>query len=153
VVTRSRNEFRKIPLNGDTPVEMLHGRVPVRNFAWLGNSSGNSGTRLVTDPGNTGGQLSLVDLAAGTSWKITASASNEVFPAPSPYGKRLAFASGEVGYDIVEVPLDGSGPRDVIATSRSEVAPAWARDGTRFAYLTDRSGVQEIWLRNRADGS
>lgn len=44
--------------------------------------------------------------------------------------------------------------RDVIATSRQEIGPAWAPDGVRFAYVTDRSGgAPEIWLRNWVDGS
>jgi hypothetical protein len=64
----------------------------------------------------------------------------------------LAFASGEIGFDIIEVPLTGAAPRSVIATSRTETHPAWAPDGMRFAYATNRSGVQEIWLRNGFDG-
>jgi Tol biopolymer transport system component len=33
------------------------------------------------------------------------------------------------------------------------VAPSWAPDGVHFAYVTDRNGYNEIWLRNRTDGS
>jgi Tol biopolymer transport system component len=51
------------------------------------------------------------------------------------------------------VPLDGSATRDVIATSRQELGPAWAPDGIHFAYVTDRAGTPEIWLRNQTDGS
>jgi Tol biopolymer transport system component len=41
----------------------------------------------------------------------------------------------------------------VVASSRQGVAPSWAPDGTHFAYVTNRSGIAEIGLRNRADGS
>jgi hypothetical protein len=34
-----------------------------------------------------------------------------------------AYDAADRGYSVVEAPLDGSGLRDVIATSRSEVAP------------------------------
>jgi hypothetical protein len=41
----------------------------------------------------------------------------------------------------------------VVLSSRQGVAPSWAPDGTHFAYITNRSGVAEVWLRNRADRS
>ena len=80
-------------------------------------------------------------------------AGDGAFPAISPDEHTIAYAAGEKGHDIVEVPLDGSGIRDVIATPMIEVTPSWSPDGTRFAYVTDRSGMQEIWVRNRLDGS
>src|SRR5262249_37293854 len=36
---------------------------------------------------------------------------------------------------------------------RTNLSPAWSPDGIHFAYVTDRSGEPEIWLRNRTDGS
>jgi Tol biopolymer transport system component len=75
-------------------------------------------------------------------------------PSLSRDGGTLAFAGGQVGYQVIEVPLNGSPPRDlVVATARTNVAPAWAPDGIHFAYSTDRIGAPEIWLRNRVDGS
>ena len=67
-------------------------------------------------------------------------------------GRILAVPLMERGYDVIEVPLDGSPPRDVIATPRDEVAPSWSPDGSRFAYVTNRSGVDQLWLRNRSQG-
>jgi len=58
----------------------------------------------------------------------------------------------ERGYDVIEVPLDGSPPRDIVATPRDEVAPSWSPDGSRFAYSTNRSGEAQLWLRNRSQG-
>jgi Tol biopolymer transport system component len=71
----------------------------------------------------------------------------------SPDGRTLAFQAGEISYDLIEVPLDGTPPTPVLATDRDEVAPSWAPDGVHFAYATNRGGSQEIWLRNRRDGS
>jgi TolB protein len=51
------------------------------------------------------------------------------------------------------VPLNDAATTDVIATSSSELAPAWAPDGVHFADITDRSGRPEVWLRDRVDGS
>ncbi len=74
-------------------------------------------------------------------------------PALTKDGRILAVPLVERGYDVIEVPLDGSPPRDVIATPRNEVAPSWSPDGSRFAYVTDRTGLDQMWLRNRSQGS
>ena len=70
-----------------------------------------------------------------------------------PDGRALAYSTGVLGYDIIEFPLDGSAPRDVIATSRSEHSADWTPDGNRFVYATDRSGTYELRLHNQQDGS
>jgi Tol biopolymer transport system component len=44
-------------------------------------------------------------------------------------------------------------PRHTIATSPSQVAPSLVPNGSRFAYIRNRSGADEIWLRDRQDHS
>ena len=146
---RGNTEFWKIPLNGRPPEPAMSAKSNPARFIWL-----RDGVRIVTDDYVTvNTPLSIIDLASGGTRAITSGVSREVTPSISPDGETLAFASGEIGYDIIEVPVEGSAPRTVISTARSEISPAWAPDGVRFAYSTDRSGVPEIWLRNRADGS
>src|SRR5262249_13674211 len=146
-----RNEFWKIPLDGGPPEEMLGGSAPIPGrFAWF-----RSGTAVVVAPQVTSSEfhLGVIDLATRVRRTITAGSTRDTLPDLSPDGGTLAFATGETGFDIVDVPLDGSAPRDVIVTPRGEAAPAWAPDGVRFAYVTDRSGGPEIWIRNRSDGT
>lgn len=40
--------------------------------------------------------------------------------------------------DIVELPLEGTPPRKLLATAASEYSPAWSPQGGEFAYLTGR---------------
>ena len=46
----------------------------------------------------------------------------------------------------------GSAPRDLVATSRRELYPAWAPMGDQFVYVTDRRGDEEIWLSSKKEG-
>jgi TolB protein len=86
-------------------------------------------------------------------------------PAFSPDGRYIAVAHNQSGsYDIHRLNADGSGrvrltqtPLWVTAAASgnrawNNVAPAWSPDGSRIAFLTDRTGRWEIWVMN-ADGS
>jgi serine/threonine protein kinase len=92
---------------------------------WLGDTRSASLTRLLAAP--DGGQTT---------------------PSVSPDGKRLLFTKMAVDRNIVELPLDGSEPRTLLATSLPEFAPTWAPTGDQFAYVTRRNGTDELWVRS-----
>jgi Tol biopolymer transport system component len=96
---------------------------------WLADTRSESLARLLAEPG--GGQTS---------------------PSVSPDGKRVLFTKIEGDRDIVELPLDGSAPRTLLATSLPEFAPAWSPGGDQFAYITQRNGSDELWVRSK-DGN
>jgi Tol biopolymer transport system component len=73
-------------------------------------------------------------------------------PSVSPDGDRILFTTGTYDTDMLELPLDGSPPRPVLATSRSESSPSWSAAGDLMAFITDRSGEPEIWLRSLGGG-
>jgi Tol biopolymer transport system component len=115
-------------------------------FGWMPD-----GRRIVLGaefPSRTPGtHLWLADTESDRLSVVTASSGNEEFPAVSPDGRQIAFTAGEEDYDLVEIPLAGPALRTVLGTSRSEADPAWSPQGGRYAYVTDRTGRQEIWLR------
>lgn len=84
---------------------------------------------------------------------LTADEGIKVRPSVSPDGKKIAYAAMTENFDIVEIPIAGGPIRPLIATSRNEMSPAWSPVAPLLAYVTDRSGPQEIWLRNAQDGS
>ncbi|MBZ5635943.1 MAG: protein kinase [Acidobacteriia bacterium] len=91
---------------------------------WLGDTRDESLTRLLAGP--DGGQTT---------------------PSVSPDGKRLLFSKIDADRDIVELPLDGSAPRTLLATSLPEFAPTFSPLGDQFAYVTRRNGADELWVR------
>jgi Tol biopolymer transport system component len=58
------------------------------------------------------------------------------------------FTAGNSDYDIIELPLDGSAPRPVLATAQNERSPSGSATGDQMAFITDRAGESEIWLRS-----
>jgi Tol biopolymer transport system component len=97
-----------------------------------------------------GGQsaLWLADLQREKLRRLTASAGAEEDPSLSPDGRRLVFTSTTDDFDLIELPLDGSQPRTLLANSRNMYSPSWSPDGDQFLYATDRDGSSEIWSHN-----
>lgn len=65
----------------------------------------------------------------------------------SPDGRKVVFSERTNNCDIISAGLDGSPPKLLIATERSEMMPAWALRETALVYVSDRNGPLEIWLR------
>jgi Tol biopolymer transport system component len=96
----------------------------------------------------------MLDIRRGDLHAIMPSTVAESQPAVSPDGHRIAFASGDLDFDIVEIALDGESVRSVLATSMKETAPAWSPSGAQYAYSTNGNGHWQIWLRNaREEGA
>ena len=142
--------FYRIPVDGGDPIAQGNDTLVEGHFDWSSDRDWVVGDRAV---GAADHHLTLTDLRTGRTRLITSGSSVESFPSLTPDGETLAFQSGELGFDVAEIPLDGGAPRDVIATSRLDLAPSWAPDGIRFVYVSDRAGTPELWLRNRSDGS
>ncbi len=97
--------------------------------------------------------LWIGDTGTGKLQRLTASAMGAATePSVSPDGERVLFTAIMSDYDIVELPLDGSPPRPLLATARSEHSPSRSVAGDQMAFITDRSGESEIWLRNPSGG-
>ena len=149
--SEGHTEFWEIPMNGGPPREMLYGRdsAGIGAFAWLPGGDG-----VIWGPAGAGdGHLRTFDFQAGVARMVTGGALREEFPTLSPNGRMMAYATGASGYDLMEVPLDGSAPHAVMATSRLNISPSWSPDRIHFAFATNRSGPYEIWLHNRFDGT
>jgi len=142
-----------LPLPSGTPKRVLTSvtpRTPVRGFDWMPDSR-----RLVFSAGLSdapGSHLYLADTETGEVRPLTPGTGEEVQPAVSPDGKRLAFVAIGTDADLIEVPLEGGATRTLLSTARIEQFPSWARNGTQYVYASDARGTFELWVRNVADG-
>jgi tricorn protease len=105
-----------------------------------------------------------VRLDGGTPMQVTADLyTNEYFSAPSPDGSSIAFTGHGLGFaqwwrkghshiDESEVWLLHFGPKptyeQISEGGAKEVWPMWSKDGRRVYYVSDRSGAQNIWVRD-----
>ncbi|HUI55250.1 MAG TPA: protein kinase [Bryobacteraceae bacterium] len=97
-------------------------------------------------------QLWMADSRSDALEQLTAGEGMRDSPAVSPDGTKIAFDSSTYDMDIVEIPLAGGPLRSLIATSRDELFPAWSPKGSQLAFVTDRSGAHEIWLKSTQEG-
>jgi Tol biopolymer transport system component/tRNA A-37 threonylcarbamoyl transferase component Bud32 len=58
----------------------------------------------------------------------------------SPDGKRLAFGTGNIEWDVLEVTLASGSVRTVLAGGGMSMCPDWAPNGAHYLVSTDRSG-------------
>ena len=72
----------------------------------------------------------------------------------SPHAKRLLYSTVSINYDIERLALGVKQAKAerFLSSTRFESTPAYSPDGKRIAFMSNRSGVMQIWVAN-ADGS
>jgi eukaryotic-like serine/threonine-protein kinase len=144
-------QFWTVPLPGGEPRRRLQSWADaaprVTSFAWLPDSRHVVlGMASLSTPGS---HLWMADLESDRAWSLTRGPGSEYYPSTSPNGEQVVFVTPDSDYDLVEVSLAEPSVQPLLATARNESDPMYSPDGTRLAYVTDRSGHDEIWLKTR----
>ncbi|MGH7133877.1 MAG: TolB family protein [Phycisphaerales bacterium] len=83
--------------------------------------------------------------------QITADPGNDVMPAISPDGSRVAFCSDRNGvWNVFVVTTAGGQPAQLTAERTHDLHPTWSPDGKKIAFcrLGQMSGRWELWVLN-----
>jgi Tol biopolymer transport system component len=88
----------------------------------------------------------MVDTVHDRIRPVSISVAEPTDPAVSPDGRTVAFTAEQSDFDVDELSVVGRTVKPVLATAASEHSPAWDPTGHGFAYVTDRSGPDEIWF-------
>jgi len=86
--------------------------------------------------------------------QLTNDPAQDVMPAISPDGQRVAFCSNRAGsWDVFVVGIGGGQPVQITMESTHELHPTWSPDGRRLAFcrLNPRSRQWELWVVEAAN--
>ena len=147
-------EFWIVPTGGAAPHRALVALPPMPDpapFSWMPDSRHVVFSGELRDQ-TPGAHLWIADTRSAERRPLTATSGSEQYPAVSADGRRLAFTVQDEDYDLVEGTLDGAALRSVLATSRTEADPVWSPTRAQYAYVTNRAGRQEVWVRS-GDGA
>jgi Tol biopolymer transport system component len=100
-------------------------------------------------------EVYLVTLATGEAANLTNHPNDDVAPAWSPDGERIAFASTrdsqwprENRPDIYTMRIDGSDVRRLTTYDGRDMTPAWSPDGQHIAFATGRDSPDPFFVDN-----
>ena len=140
------------PLGKEEKVQT--GNMTSMGAAWLPD-----GSEFVFGSGTLGNfGLSRIAVSNGAIPKrINLGVSDAFAPAISRLGNRLAFSSVKFDLNIWRIDLKGAGqkpglPSRFITSTQPELYPAYSPDGRKIAFMSQRSGTDEIWISD-SDGS
>ena len=71
-------------------------------------------------------------------------------PGRFPNGEDYIFSGGMLNHDIYQVSLEGTDRKTLVNASVDDRLTALSPDGIQLAFISERSGTDEVWLLNRA---
>lgn len=84
---------------------------------------------------------------------LTTDTTENIHPAWSPDGGKIAFASARDGnHEIYVMDTSGANPVRLTTAAGADAQPAWSPDGSKLAFVTERDGNSEIYVMNAVDG-
>ncbi len=145
------SDFWLLPYPSGTPRLAFSLAQGTYSFSWMPDNRNIVFGGML--PGAIGADLFMTDTRNGYMRQVTVITRDAKQPAVAPDGKTIAFQAAESDFEIVSVPLDGSSPLPLLSTRRNEFDPMWSPVASeQLVYVTDRTGVQQIWLRSTREG-
>jgi Tol biopolymer transport system component/DNA-binding winged helix-turn-helix (wHTH) protein len=147
VISAVVGEVYLVSVNGGEPKRLTFDGAGVSSLAWTPN-----GREIVFASRRDGkNRLFRFPVEGGGAEWLAATGSEAQYPAFSRDGSRLAWRQNTSDEDIFRLALK-SGSEDVppltslIVSTALEASPRYSPDGKRIAFVSNRSGSDEIWV-------
>ena len=116
--------------------------------AWIAyQSNRGAGYEIFVAPFGGAGCEDLPEGCAVAEHQLTKNAVDDLAPAWSPDGERIAFASDRDGdFEIYVMAADGTRVQQLTDDPADDLHPAWSPDGSQIAYYSDRDEQLEIYV-------
>jgi eukaryotic-like serine/threonine-protein kinase len=157
-LTMSTREIFMIPAGGGAARRITSDQRPVFGVTWTSDS------RNLVFACNRGGGESLwrIRSSGGTPERVLIGLQSVFYPNISRKGDRLIFTEDFLdtnvyrftgpGFGSGDSPGKFSNPESLIDSSREDSSPAFSPDGQRIAFVSKRTGSEEIWICDRDGG-
>jgi Tol biopolymer transport system component len=152
VISAVVGEVYLVSVNGGEPKRLTFDGAGVSNLAWTPNG------REIVFACRHGGKSRLfrIPVEGGAPEWLAATGSDVQYPAFSSEGNRLAWRQNTSDIDIFKLTLKSGSEKsrpldDQILSTAIETSPRYSPDGKRVAFVSNRSGSDEIWVCN-SDG-
>ncbi len=96
--------------------------------------------------------LWLADTRSNVLSPLTTGTNNERFPSVSPDGRSILYSLTTERVDLTSVSVEDGTAKTLITTGHDEFDAAWSANRAKLAWVTNRRGLWEIWIR-LPDGS
>lgn len=147
---RGSSELWTIPYPAGRPHRALTSENGVYPFHWMPD-----GRRILFGgvlPGTIGADLHTADLVTGEILPITKTTQDALQPAISPDSKRIAFTVSERDFDLQQLSVTDPALKPLITSSLNDSSPAWSPVSSQLAFVTDRTGTEQIWVKSVDEG-
>jgi Tol biopolymer transport system component/DNA-binding winged helix-turn-helix (wHTH) protein len=130
--------------------QLTHDHRDINSLAWRRDS------QTIVFSSDRGGKFSLweITLHQQQPQRLPVGTDDAFGPAVGPQPGELAYSQGTALWSIDRIQREGSSTsiKTILASTEEDSAPSLAPDGKSFAFQSQRSGNQEIWIAS-ADGA
>jgi Tol biopolymer transport system component len=92
--------------------------------------------------------LWIADTESDDLTPLTTGNASEGYLVVAPDGRSLIYQQETFTLDVVSLSVADSSAKTLVSTGRQESMAGWAANAQKLAWVTDRSGSDEIWVRS-----
>jgi Tol biopolymer transport system component/DNA-binding winged helix-turn-helix (wHTH) protein len=147
VISAVVGEVYLVSADGGEPKPLTFSGEGISNLTWTPDG------REIVFSSRYGGKSNLlrIPFEGGTPQWLSESGNSAQYPAFSLRGNRLAWVRNTDNTDIFRIVLNSKTeakeqPANVIPSTAIETSPRYSPDGKRIAFVSNRSGSDEIWV-------